>query len=151
MILNKNKQIDCIYILYYMILLNKESTSKVVLTLSELVTIDAPAYFLFEVISDDTKVSTFFTAEDISTNACRYNEFDITLTGGATDPTIGLIDLELNGYYKYQIYQQADQFNLDPNQASGIIEYGKVYVKGELKPATTSYTENEENTYKAYQ
>ena len=134
-----------------MILLNKNSTAKVVLTLSELVTIDAPAYFLFEVISDDTKVSTFFTAEDISTNACRYNEFDITLTGGVTDATIGLIDLELNGYYKYQIYQQADQFNLDPNQASGIIEYGKVYVKGELKPVATSYTENEENTYKAYE
>ena len=134
-----------------MILLNKNSTSKVVLTLSELVTIDAPAYFLFEFISDDTKESIFFTAEDISTNACRYNEFDITLTDGATDPTIGLIDLDLNGYYKYNVYQQIGQFNLDPTNADGIIEYGKVYVKGELKPVTTSYTENEENTYKAYQ
>ena len=134
-----------------MMLLNKESTAKVVLTLSENVTIDAPAYFLFEVISDDTKEKIYFTAEDISTNACRYNEFDITLTGGATDPTIGLIDLVENGYYKYNVYQQAVQFNLDPNQTSGIVENGKLYVKGELKPVTTSYTENEENTYKAYQ
>ena len=98
-----------------MMLLNKESTAKVVLTL------------------------------------CRYNEFDITLTGGTTDPTIGLIDLIENGYYKYNVYQQVDQFNLDPNQTSGIVENGKLYVKGELKPVTTSYTENEENTYKAYQ
>lgn len=134
-----------------MILLNKNSTAKVVLTLSESVTIDAPVYFLFEVISDDTKASQFFTAEDISTNDCRYNEFDITLTGGATDPTIGLIDLKLNGYYKYNIYQQSIQFNLDPNQANGIIENGKVYVKGELKPVTTSYTENENNTYSTYE
>ena len=134
-----------------MILLNKNSTAKVVLTLSENVTINTPVYFLFEIISDDNLTSTFFTAEDISTNTCRYNEFDITLTDGATDPTIGLIDLELNGYYKYNVYQQAAQFNLDPVNASGIVENGKVYVKGELKPVTTSYTENEENTYITYQ
>ena len=134
-----------------MILLNKNSTAKVVLTLSENVTINTPVYFLFEVISDDTKESKFFTAEDFSTNTCRYNEFDITLTSGATDPTIGLIDLVQNGYYKYNVYQQAEQFNLDPNQTDGIIENGKVYVKGELKPATTSYTDNDNNTYKAYQ
>tara|TARA_R110000782_G_scaffold87548_1_gene169521 strand:- start:422 stop:826 length:405 start_codon:yes stop_codon:yes gene_type:complete len=134
-----------------MILLNKNSTAKVVLTLSENVTINTPVYFLFEVISDDTKESKFFTAEDFSANTCRYNEFDITLTSGATDPTIGLIDLVQNGYYKYNVYQQAEQFNMDPNQTDGIIENGKVYVKGELKPATTSYTDNDNNTYKAYQ
>jgi len=134
-----------------MILLNKNSTSKVVLTLSESVTIAEPVYFLFEIISDDTLNSVFFTAEDFSTNICRYNEFEITLTSGTQDLTIGIIDLELNGYYKYNVYQQADQFNLDPNQASGIIENGKVYVKGELKPVTTSYTDNNNNTYISYE
>ena len=134
-----------------MILLNKNSTSKVVLTLSESVTIASPVYFLFEIISDDTLKSVFFTAEDFSTNVCRYNEFEITLTSGTPDPTIGIIDLELNGYYKYNIYQQADQFNLDPNQTGGIIENGKVYVKGELKPSTTSYTDNNNNTYISYE
>ena len=134
-----------------MILLNKNSTSKVVLTLSESVTIAEPVYFLFEIISDDTLNSVFFTAEDFSTNICRYNEFEITLTSGTQDLTIGIIDLELNGYYKYNVYQQADQFNLDPNQTSGIIENGKVYVKGELKPVTTSYTDNNNNTYISYE
>ena len=56
-----------------MILLNKNSTSKVVLTLSESVTIADPVYFLFEIISDDTLKSVFFTAEDFSTNVCIYN------------------------------------------------------------------------------
>jgi len=134
-----------------MMLLNKNSTSKVVLTLTENVTITAPAYFLFEIISDDSYNSVFFTAEDVSTNACRYNEFNITLTNGTPDPTIGLIDLELNGYYKYNVYQQSSQFNLNPALASGIIERGKVYVKGELKPIRTSYTDNDSNTYITYQ
>ena len=39
-----------------MILLNKNSTSKVVLTLSESVTIADPVYFLFEVISDEIEL-----------------------------------------------------------------------------------------------
>ena len=134
-----------------MMLLNKNSTSKVVLTLTENVTITAPAYFLFEIISDDSYNSVFFTAEDVSTNACRYNEFNITLTNGTQDPTIGLIDLELNGYYKYNVYQQSSQFNLNPALASGIIERGKVYVKGELKPVRTSYTDNDSNTYITYE
>lgn len=134
-----------------MILLNQNATSKVVLTLAESVTIDAPVYFLFEFISDDKLTSKFFTAEDITTNYCRYSEFEIELTTGVEDPLIGIINLPLNGYYKYNIYQQNDETNLDPDLASGIIENGKVYVNGDLKPVTSSYTVNEKNTFKAYQ
>jgi hypothetical protein len=134
-----------------MIVLNKNSTSKVVLTLSESVTIEDPVYFLFEVISDDTKKSKFFTAEDVTLNYCRYNEFEITLTSGAQDPTIGVIDLKLNGYYKYNVYQQDDQFNLNPSLSSGIVETGKLYVNGELKPVISTYTDNDNNTYNTYQ
>ena len=133
-----------------MIVLNKNSTSKIVLTLSENVTLTAPIYFLFEIISDDTKESVFFTAEDISSNVCRYNEFDITLTSGATDNTIGLINLELNGYYKYNVYQQDIEFNLDPTLTSGIIENGKLYVKGDIKPVKSTYNDNDNNTYIIY-
>lgn len=134
-----------------MIVLNKNSTSKVVLTLSESVTIEDPVYFLFEVISDDTKKSKFFTSEDVTLNYCRYNEFEITLTSGAQDPTIGVIDLKLNGYYKYNVYQQDDQFNLNPSLSSGIVETGKLYVNGELKPVISTYTDNDNNTYNTYQ
>ena len=134
-----------------MILLNKNSSNKVILTLSESVTIVSPSFFLFEFISDDNLESIFFTAEDVSTNTCRYNEFVITLTDGATDNTIGLIDLDLNGYYKYNVYQQSSQFNLNPSFAEGLIENGKVYVKGELKPVTVSYNTNQNNTYITYE
>ena len=134
-----------------MIVLNDNSTSKIVLTLSEKVTLISPVYFLFEVISDDTKEVVLFTAEDISTNACRYNEFDITLTNGATDNTTGLINLGVNGYYKYNVYQQADQFNLDLSLTSGLLETGKMYVKGDLKPSRTVYDNNDNNEYITYE
>jgi len=134
-----------------MIVLNDNSTSKIVLTLSEKVTLTSPVYFLFEVISDDTKEVVLFTAEDVSSNTCRYNEFDITLTNGAIDNTIGLINLSLNGYYKYNVYQQADELNLDLSLTSGLLETGKMYVKGDLKPSRTVYDNNDNNEYITYE
>lgn len=134
-----------------MIVLNDNSTSKIVLTLSEKVTLSSPVYFLFEVISDDTKEVVLFTAEDVSSNTCRYNEFDITLTNGAIDNTIGLINLSLNGYYKYNVYQQADELNLDLSLTSGLLETGKMYVKGDLKPSRTVYDNNDNNEYITYE
>jgi len=134
-----------------MIVLNDNSTSKIVLTLSEKVTLTSPVYFLFEVISDDTKEVVLFTAEDVSSNTCRYNEFDITLTNGATDNTIGLINLSLNGYYKYNVYQQADELNLNISLTSGLLETGKMYVKGDLKPSRAVYDNNDNNEYITYE
>lgn len=134
-----------------MILLTKNETSTVVLTLSENVTIPLPCYFLFEVISDDNSESLFFTAEDVSTNTCRYNEFNITLTDSTTDNTIGLIDLKLNGYYKYKVYQQSIALNLDVELTDGLLESGKLYVKGESKPIIVEYKDNEDNNYITYE
>tara|TARA_R110001592_G_scaffold300433_8_gene571648 strand:- start:967 stop:1371 length:405 start_codon:yes stop_codon:yes gene_type:complete len=134
-----------------MIKLEKNSVNRVVVTLTENVTIEAPVYFLFEFISDDTKISKIFTATDISNNICRYNEFTIEETDGVEDLLNGVIDLEPNGYYHYNIYQMSDPTNLDIDLTDGIVEKGKVYFKGDIKPVRTSYTDNDENTYIAYE
>jgi hypothetical protein len=134
-----------------MIKLEKNSVNRVVVTLTENVTIEAPVYFLFEFISDDTKISKIFTATDISNNICRYNEFTIEETDGVEDLLNGVIDLEPNGYYHYNIYQMSDPTNLDIDLTDGIVEKGKVYFKGDIKPVTTSYNDNDENTYIAYE
>ena len=140
-----------LYIYSCMMLLNKNSSNKVILTLNENVTLSSPFYFLFEIINTDTFEALFFTAEDVSSNSCRYNEFVITLTNGVTDNTIGLIDLEQNGFYKYNIYQQSSQFNLDKDLTEGLLETGIVYVEGEVKPVKTSYNDNENNNFIAYE
>ncbi len=45
----------------------------------------------------------------------------------------------------------SDATNLDIASTDGIVETGKLYLKGDLKPVTTSYSDNEENNYIAYQ
>ena len=140
-----------LYIYSCMMLLNKNSSNKVILTLNENVTLSSPFYFLFEIINTDTFETLLFTSEDVSSNSCRYNEFVITLTNGTTDNTIGLIDLEQNGFYKYNIYQQSSQFNLNKDLTEGLLETGIVYVEGEVKPVKTSYNDNENNNFIAYE
>ena len=134
-----------------MIKLLKNQTTRVIFTASENATLSAPVYFLFELISDDTKESKIFTGTDISNNTCRYNEFLVEVTTGAEDLLDSVINLELNGYYKYNVYQMSDPINLDIASASGIVENGKLYLQGDLKPVTTSYNDNEDNNYIAYQ
>ena len=68
-----------------MIKLTKNKINRVAVTLTENVTLPAPTYFLFEFISDDTNKSKIFTAPDVSSNICRYNEFEIELTTGPED------------------------------------------------------------------
>ena len=134
-----------------MIKLIKNQTNRVIFTATENATLSAPVYFLFELISDDTKQSKIFTCPDTSTNVCRFNEFLIEVTTGAEDLLNGVINLELNGFYKYNIYQMSDPTNLDIASASGIVENGKLYLQGDLKPVTTSYNDNEENNYIVYE
>lgn len=134
-----------------MIKLIKNQTNRVIVTASENVTLSAPVYFLFELISDDTKFAKVFTANDISNNICRYNEFLVEVTDGAEDLLNGVINLNINGYYKYNVYQMSDSTNLDIASTSGIVETGKLYLKGDLKPVTTSYNDNDDNNYIAYQ
>ena len=134
-----------------MIKLLKNQTNRVIVTASENVTISAPVYFLFELISDDTKKTKIFTGTDISNNTCRYNEFIIEVTTGVENLLDSIINLELNGYYKYNVYQMSNPTNLDIASTDGIVENGKLYLQGDLKPVTTAYNDNEDNKYIAYQ
>jgi len=137
-----------------MILLNQNSSNRVVVTLTENVTLTGNTYFLFEFISDDTRESKFFTAPDLSLNTCRFNEFNITVTGGTENLTGGTINLEPVGYYKYNVYQMTDPTNISLSGTSGIVETGKLYLSGDTKPTFYSYTGNtatNNDTYIAYE
>jgi len=138
-----------------MISLTHDTINNVVVTLSENTTLNSTAFYLFEFISDNTLKPTYFTAEDISDNICRYNQFNIQLvssTSGLINTLIGIINLEINGYYKYRIYQQESPTNLNPLSTGSLVENGKVYVLGDpLKPITTSYDSNDDNEFIAYQ
>ena len=125
-----------------MIKIIKNSTNRVVLSLTENVTLTGTTYFLFEFTNDDTNDSVLFTASDVSPNIPRYNEFSIIETGStSTNLTGGTINLEPSGYWKYNMYAQTSPTNIALSGVTGgPIEKGKVLVIGTELPEITVYS-----------
>lgn len=88
-------------------------------TLSDSVTLtSATPYFLFRFISETTKEEIFFTSENISSSTTKYDEFVITLSG-SSNLTGGTIVMDPPGYWKYYVYQQYEQYNLELSSVTG--------------------------------
>ncbi len=126
-----------------MILINKNTTNKVILTLSEKTTL-TNAKYLFEVINDMSNTVKCFIAADISTNKLRYNEFDF-IENVTENLLNGTFSLTLSGFYKYNVYEQASTTNLNPLLALNLIDKGKLNVVSQLSDYPV-YTGNENNT-----
>lgn len=123
-----------------MIVLNQDKINTVVVTLCEKVTLTGDTYFLFELISDDSNESKLFTGFDISTNKSRYNQFNVTLTGGTEDLLNGVVTLPINGSYDYKVYEQTSPTNLDISGTTSVVEIGKALVIGDKLPEVIEYT-----------
>lgn len=126
-----------------MILINKNTSNTVVLTLSEKTTL-TNAKYLFEVINDMSNDVKCFIAADISTNKLRYNEF-VFIENVTEDLLNGTFSLLLSGFYKYNVYEQASTTNLNPLLALNLIDKGKLNVVSQLSDYPV-YTGNENNT-----
>lgn len=126
-----------------MILINKNTTNTVILTLSEKTTL-TNAKYLFEVINDMSNEVKCFIAADISTNKLRYNEFEF-IENVTEDLLNGTFSLTLSGFYKYNVYEQVSSTNLDPLLALNLIDKGKLNVASQLSDYPV-YTGNENNT-----
>ena len=107
-----------------MILINKNTTNTVILTLSEKTTL-TNAKYLFEVTNDMSNEVKCFIAADISTNKLRYNEFEF-IENVTENLLMGTFSLTLSGFYKYNVYEQASTTNLDPLLALNLIDKGKL-------------------------
>ncbi len=110
-----------------MIQITKNATNNIALTLTEKCTLTSPDY-LFVFQSDETRDSYEFIAADTSTYTDRYNLFAIIETNSTPDPLAGEVELPLVGFYTYTIYEQNSSTNLNPANATGIVEVGKVQV-----------------------
>ena len=126
-----------------MILINKNTTNTVILTLSEKTTL-TNAKYLFEVTNDMSNDVKCFIAADISTNKLRYNEF-VFIENVTEDLLNGTFSLLLSGFYKYNVYEQASATNLNPLLALNLIDKGKLNVVSQLSEYPV-YTGNENNT-----
>ena len=126
-----------------MILINKNTSNTVILTLSEKTTL-TNAKYLFEVTNDMSNDIKCFIAADISTNKLRYNEF-VFIENVTEDLLNGTFSLTLSGFYKYNVYEQVSTTNLDPALALNLIDKGKLNVVSQLSEYPV-YTGNENNT-----
>ncbi len=108
--------------------INKNTVNNCIFTLAEKTTLD-PVYYLFEFTNTQDETVLTFTCTDISVNKLRYNEFEIEETT-SEDRLTGKITLDLTGEYKYNIYEQSSSTNLLVANTGGLVETGRVDVKG---------------------
>lgn len=103
-----------------MIILQKATTNtELVFTLNENKTLSSPYYlFVFSKGGNDYPV----ISTDLATTAQqeRYNKF--TITEGSSDPTNGSFIIGSTGVYELNIYEQSSSSNLDPDNATGLVE-----------------------------
>ena len=127
-----------------MIQITQGQANIVVLTLKEKTTLTNPKY-LFVFKNDQTNVESTFIATDTSSYADRYNRFTVTEKTNPNNLT-GEVRLSLDGFYTYTIYEQTSSTNLNPANATGIVETGKVQVNA--TPTTDhTYTPDSNITY----
>jgi hypothetical protein len=107
---------------------------------------------LFKFTNEITGESKLFTGFDLSTNRTRYNEFVITesTTENVYNSTI---ELTPTGYWTYIAYQMADTSptSLNPANAVGTLEIGKVYVYDSTENVNYTFTDDEDKNNKVFE
>jgi hypothetical protein len=114
-----------------MIFINRNTLNKVVLTLTENVTIANPFFiFSFQHLAtlDEYEPIIFFTTLDLSNYIDRYNVFEITEDDNGSTTGGNNVSLYLkSGQYEYKVYQSTTD-SLNPNNFGSLLESGKMIV-----------------------
>lgn len=114
-----------------MLRVQRSATTTVVVTVTELTTI-SPVEYLWEFIEEQTDEKLYAIISNISTSTSRYDEF--TIIDGTT------VTFPIDGYYTYNIYEQAVSGSLDPTGKT-IVEHGRMHVY-QADVAANEYTDD---------
>jgi hypothetical protein len=134
-----------------MLVLTKNSSNTIRVSLAELSTLSNPVY-LIEFISDTSLISTTCIAPDTSSYPARYNEFTIT-EQTSPDGLLAQILLEPVGFFTYNIYEQTSATNLAPNAPGTVLlETGKarVLIDGDRQSTAFTYYQNPTQQFAAW-
>lgn len=102
-----------------MLKIQKNGTTPLVVTVTEMTTISNPNY-LFEFIHEQSFNTQTCVLTNISQGIPRYDEF--VLVDGVD------VNFIYDGFYIYNIYQQSSPSNLDPLNTQGLVETGRAHV-----------------------
>ena len=116
------------------------SEDKIVVTLTELTTLDSPFYLFVFTHVLTKRVVAWVAGSDESSYPQRYNKFEINTTTVFAD--------EPNGEWHYIAYQQSNDTNTNPALADGEVENGKMILTTGAELEYTKY--NSATSYKAY-
>ena len=94
-------------------------------------------FFTWRLIDKDSNDEYVFTADDFSYAPYYWNSFTISIAT-PVGLTSGIIDIPAS-QYKYEIYEMADQYDLNLDNAIGLVENGLLTVNGTYSPIQ-SYT-----------
>lgn len=114
-------------------------TTDLILTLTELVSIDNP-FYLFVFTHVLTKDIVAFIGTDTSSFPGRYNQFTI-------NPSVVFANKQ-PGEWHYKIYEQVSAVNLDPALSGAVLEYGKMIL--DRDPAFSFEMYEQPTTFKTY-
>jgi len=102
-----------------MLLIQRNGTTPLIVTVTELTTIANPSY-LFEFVHEQSFKEYRCVLNNISTATPRFDEF--LLIDGVD------VNFDYNGYYIYKIYEQQSPGNLDPALTVSMVETGRAEV-----------------------
>jgi hypothetical protein len=102
-----------------MLIIQRNGTTPLIVTVTELTTIPNPSY-LFEFVHEQSFKEYRCVLNNISTATPRFDEF--VLIDGVD------VTFDYNGYYIYNIYEQQSPGNLDPDLAVSLVETGRAEV-----------------------
>jgi hypothetical protein len=143
-----------------MIYFNKNTKNDIILTLRENSVLwnvsGITPFYLFQFTSENNNRPLYFTPQNISSSydQQRFDEFYIIESGltyqnlTANTPSINLSPAI---FWNYQIYEQLNQYNLDPTQTISTVEVGKVFVSGYTGYVAQTYTYTGSSYYQTYQ
>jgi len=125
-----------------MIYISTTQSSKVVVTLNDLVSLTQSAYFTWKILSKNSLEETIFEADDFSISP-YYNSF--TLSVGTLSSLTGsnvTLDIE-QGEYEYTIYQTSNQYSLSTDGL--VLERGLMICLG-TGSVDSTFTESNDDT-----
>ena len=129
-----------------MIYISTTQSSKVVVTLDDLVTLTQSAYFTWKILSKNSLEETIFEADDFSISP-YYNSF--TLSVGTSSSLTGsnvTLDIE-QGEYEYTIYQTPNQYSLSTDGL--VLERGLMICLG-TGSVDSTFTESNDDTVRVF-
>lgn len=80
-------------------------------------------YFVWNIRNKQTLVETTFTGDDLSSVQPYYNIYNICASSTQSGLTQGIVQVTA-GEYEYKIYQMSNQYDLNLNNAIGVVENG---------------------------